>query len=197
MTDRTNFDIATRIVAGDDGTNYDALAISLHWAVAFFVLVQFISAIVWDYFPREPRETLQSLHVSLGVLLAALILVRIVWRLMPGHQLSSVNAGWVGFASKGVHYILYLLLVAQVVSGFLFRWAQGHPVSFFGMAISNPLGAFSRGARFQLHTIHEWIGWTIVIIAFFHALAALYHHYILRDRVLERMLPSARTPGIP
>ena len=69
MIDKTNFEIATRIVAGDDGTNYDALAICLHWAVAFLVLVQFISAIPWDYIRRERREALQCLHVSPGVLL--------------------------------------------------------------------------------------------------------------------------------
>lgn len=196
MTDKTSFDIATRVAAGDDGTNYDSVAISLHWAVALLVLVQFVSAITWDYFPQGTREMLQGLHVSLGVLLAALIIIRIVWRLIPGHQLSPLKAGWVSLASKAVHYLLYFLLVAQVVTGFLFRWAQGHAVSFFGIQISNPFGAFSRNARFQLHAIHEWIGWTIIIVAFIHAMAALYHHYVLRDRVLARMFPPARGQAV-
>jgi len=188
----TAFDTATRIAAGDDGTNYDNVAITLHWATALLVFVQFVSAITWDYFSKPTQETMQSLHVSLGVLLAAVILARVAWRLLPGHQVSSIEIGWVKLASKGVHYLLYLLLAAQVVSGFVFRWAQGHPVAFFGLAIPGPFGALARPQRHLIHDVHEYVGWAIVIIAFAHALAALYHHYVLRDRVLRRMLPAAR-----
>jgi cytochrome b561 len=119
------------------------------------------------------------------------ILTRIVWRWLPGHQLSSLQAGWVKLASKAVHYLLYLLLLAQAGLGFAFRWAQGHPVSFFGLfGIPGPFGELARPERRQLHELHEWGGWAIVIIALLHALAALYHHYVLKDRVLKRMLPA-------
>ncbi|MGZ2413007.1 cytochrome b561 [Sphingomonas sp. F9_3S_D5_B_2] len=193
MTDRTSFDTATRIVAADDGTNYDNVAVTLHWLTALLVLAQFIPAITWDYFSHETAETLESVHVSLGVLLTAVIIARIVWRLMPGHQVSSLEVNWVRLASKGVHYLLYLLLVAQAALGFAFRWAQGHPVSFFGLfAFPSPLGLVDKPTRHTLHFLHEKLGWAIVIVAFGHALAALYHHYGLKDRVLQRMLPSAR-----
>jgi cytochrome b561 len=182
---------ATRVVAADDGTNYDNVAVALHWATALLVVVQFVLAITWDDFPKPTQESMQSLHVSLGVLLTAVIIARIVWRLMPGHQMSSLEVGWVRIASKGVHYLLYALLVAQATTGFLFRWAQGHPVSFFGLfGIPGPFGAVDRPTRHLLHSIHEYVGWAIVIIAFGHALAALYHHYVLKDRVLRRMLPK-------
>jgi cytochrome b561 len=182
---------ATRVVAADDGTNYDNVAVALHWTTALLVVVQFVLAIMWDDFPKPTHESMQSLHVSLGVLLTAVIIARIVWRLMPGHQMSSLEVGWVRIASKGVHYLLYALLVAQATTGFLFRWAQGHPVSFFGLfGIPGPFGAVDRPTRHLLHSIHEYVGWAIVIIAFGHALAALYHHYVLKDRVLRRMLPK-------
>lgn len=192
MTDRTSFDTATRIVAGDDGTNYDPVAVTLHWAVALLVLFQFISAIIWDDFARSTRLELQSIHVSFGVIFAALVIARVAWRLVPGHQLSSLDAGWIRIASKVAHYLLYFLLVSQAVSGFVLRWSQGHPVSFFGLNIPSPFGAVEKATRQQIHAIHEWIGWTIVIVAFAHALAALYHHYLLKDRVLGRMFPPAR-----
>jgi cytochrome b561 len=192
MTDKTSFDTATRIIAADDGTTYDNVAIALHWITAVLVLVQFVSAITWDYFSKPTQESMQSLHVSLGVLLTVVIIVRIVWRLMPGHQVSSLEVGPVRLASKGVHYLLYLLLIAQATTGFLFRWAQGHPVEFFGIGIPSPFGAFDKATRHQLHGIHEKVGWGIVIVAFGHALAALYHRYVLKDRVLGRMLPWAR-----
>ena len=193
VSNESSFDTATRIVAADDGTNYDNVAVALHWLTALLVVIQFVSAITWDYFSHATRETMQSVHVSLGVLLTAVILVRIIWRWMPGHQISSLEVGWLRLASKGVHYLLYLLLVVQAALGFGFRWAQGHPVSFFGLfAIPGPYGALDKASRHTLHFLHEKIGWVIVIVAFGHALAALYHHYALKDRVLQRMLPAAR-----
>jgi cytochrome b561 len=187
----TAFAATTRVIAGDDGTNYDNIAVALHWATAALVLIQFSLAITWDDFAKPTQENMQSLHVSLGVLLTAVIVVRIVWRLIPGHQIAPLGIGWVRIASKAGHYLLYTLLVAQVATGFLFRWAQGHPVSFFGLfGIPSPFGALSRPERHTLHQVHEYIGWGIVIVAFAHALAALYHHYVLKDRVLRRMLPK-------
>ena len=192
MTDRTSFDTATRVVAGDDGTNYDGVAIALHWATALLVIVQFAMAQSWDWFAKPTRQGMESIHVSLGVLLTAVILARIVWRWLPGHQIGAIEAGWVKLASKAVHYALYVLLIAQAGLGFAFRWSQGHAVNFFGLfAIPSPFGELARPERRQLHELHEWGGWAIVIIALLHALAALYHHYVLKDRVLKRMLPSA------
>jgi len=193
MTDRTNFDTASRIVAADDGTAYDGVAITLHWATALLVIVQFAMAVTWDWFAKPTRQAMESVHISLGVLLTAVIVARIVWRLMPRHQRPSIVSGWVEMAAKAVHYLLYALLVAQAGLGFAFRWAQGHPVSFFGLfAIPGPYDALERPTRRLLHELHEYGGWAIVIIALGHALAAIYHHYALRDRVLGRMLPTAR-----
>jgi len=187
----TPFATGTRIVAGDEGTDYDNVAIALHWATALLVIVQFALAETWDYFAKPTQETMQSLHVSLGVLLSAVIVARLLWRWIPGHQVSSIELGWVRIASKFGHYLLYALLVAQVVTGFLFRWAQGHAVALFGLFdIPGPFGATDKAMRHTLHGVHEYIGWAIVIIAFAHALAALYHHYVLKDRVLKRMLPG-------
>src|SRR5712671_3133853 len=119
MTDQTKFDIATRIAAGDDGTSYDNVAIALHWITALLVLTNFVLAEIWDYFAKPTQQTIQSLHISFGVLLAAAIVVRLVWRVLPGHQVSSLEIGWVKRASKGSHFLLYALLIAAVVLGFL------------------------------------------------------------------------------
>lgn len=193
MNDRTSFDVATRIAAGDDKTDYDNVAVSLHWVTAALVLFQFVSAETWDWPGKPTRHAMESIHVSLGILLTAVIVARVAWRLIPGHQRPSIVSGWVEMASKAVHYLLYALLVGQAVLGFLFRWAQGHPLSFFGLfAIPSPVGAVDKATRHTFHDLHEKAGWAIIILALGHALAALYHHYGLQDRVLGRMLPMAR-----
>lgn len=187
----SSFASATRVLAGDDGTHYDSIAIALHWTTALLVVCQFALAELWDFFARPTHHLMITAHMSFGITLTAVIVARIIWRLIPGHQVASTEIGWVRFASKGVHYILYLLLVIEVVLGFTLRWSGGEALSFFGLQIPSPLGHWSRASRHLVGDLHSWIAWTIVIIAFGHALAALYHHYVLRDRVLRRMLPGS------
>jgi cytochrome b561 len=57
--------------------------------------------------------------------------------------------------------------------------------------IPGPFGPFDRPARRELKEIHNYVAWAIIIVAGLHAAAALYHHYVLKDRVLKRMLPAA------
>ena len=190
MTDKTNFDTATRIAAGDDGTTYDGVAIALHWFTALLVFANFALAHTWDWFAKPTKGLMEQAHMSFGVLLTAAILARLIWRWLPGHQVSSLEAGWVKLASKGTHYLLYLLLIAEAALGFAFRWGAGRPMAFFGTGIPPMIGEMARPLRRELREYHEWIGWGIITLALLHALAALYHHYVLKDRVLTRMLPS-------
>ena len=187
----TTFDAATRIAAGDDGTTYDGVAIALHWATAFLVIANFALAQTWDWFVKPTRGLMEDTHMSFGVLLTLVVVARIVWRLMPGHQVSSLEAGWMRLASKATHYLLYALLVAEAGLGFAFRWGAGRPMEFFGAGIPPLIGEMARPLRRELREFHEWIGWAIIAVALLHALAALYHHYVLKDRVLRRMLPQA------
>ena len=86
--------------------------------------------------------------------------------------------------------------VVQAALGWTISWSMGHPIHFFGLPIPGPFGALSRAARHDVREIHSYVGWTIVIVALGHALAALYHHYRLHDRVLGRMFPPARESEI-
>jgi cytochrome b561 len=189
----TTFDTATLIAAGDDGTSYDGVAIALHWATAVLVFANFLLAQTWGWFAKPTKALMEDTHMSFGVLLTAVILARIIWRWLPGHQVTSIEAGWVRVASQTTHYVLYLLLIAEAGLGFAFRWGAGRPMAFFGSGIPPLIGEIARPLRRQLREFHEWIGWAIIVLALLHAAAALYHHYVLRDRVLARMLPRRAT----
>lgn len=190
--DRSAFDDATRIAAGDDGTRYDGVAITLHWLTALLVVTNFILAQIWDWYPDETKGWMEDAHMSFGVLLAIVVVARLAWRFIPGHQVSSLEAGWMRLASKATHYVLYALLVAEATLGFAFRWGGGRSMTFFATAIPPLIPEMDRAFRRELREFHEWIGWAIIILALLHALAALYHHYVLKDRVLSRMLPGRR-----
>lgn len=184
------FATATRIVAGDDRTKYDGVAIALHWLTALLVIVLFALALLWDSFDRPTHRLMVGAHMSLGIILTVVIVARIVWRRLPGHQISSLEAGWVGRAAKAVHYLLYVLLAAQAVLGFVTRWSEGREMNFFGLLIPGPFGPWDRATHHMILEWHEKLGWAIVIVALGHAAAALYHHFVLKDRVLRRMLPG-------
>ncbi|TFW05645.1 cytochrome b [Oxalobacteraceae bacterium OM1] len=188
---------ATRIAAGDDRTRYDTFSISLHWLTALLVIVQFVLAVTWGDFPRPTRHLMIVAHMSLGIVLTAVIAIRIVWRLTPGHAVPAATTGWVELASKAVHYLLYAMLAAEAVLGFVLRWSGNESMSFFGLLMTPPMEPFSKPMHRLMGEIHEWNGWAIVILAAGHAAAALYHHYVLRDGVLGRMLPSIRKRGLP
>jgi cytochrome b561 len=183
---------ATRIAAGDDRTRYDGLAMTLHWLTVPLVLIQFGLAELWDFAPRPGRNLMIVAHMSFGIMLTLVLMLRVGWRLTPGHQVRDALSGWVEKASKAVHYLLYGLLAAEAVLGFLLRWSGNEAMSFFGLPIPPPFAPFSKPAHHLVGEAHNWIAWTIIILAAGHAFAALFHHFVLHDDVLWRMLPGRR-----
>jgi cytochrome b561 len=181
---------AARIAAGDDRTHHDGFARALHWLTAVLVLTQFGLAEFWGFSAKPTREVMIEMHMSFGILLTAVLIVRIWWRLMPGHQVRPADSGWVELASKAAHYALYGLLVLEAVLGYLLRWSGGEAMSFFGLPIPPPFARFSKPAHQLIANAHNWIAWIIIILAAGHAAAALFHHFVLRDDVLWRMLPG-------
>ncbi|MBV8578949.1 MAG: cytochrome b, partial [Acetobacteraceae bacterium] len=123
------------MAAADSRLRYDGLEISFHWVTALLVVMQYLLAQAWGFLQRGTpvRLELQSLHVSLGLLLTAVLVLRILWRAGPGRRVLPATTGLVEIASKLVHLALYALLVAVVGLGFCLRWAKHDPLSFFGL----------------------------------------------------------------
>jgi cytochrome b561 len=192
MTDKTGFDTATRVLAGDDGASYDRGAIALHWTTAVLVVMQFALGQTWDWFPRATKHLMIVTHMSFGIILTVVVVTRVLWRFVLRHQAGSLETGWVRVASTTVHYLFYALLATEAVLGFLSRWEGNEAMSFFGLKIPSPFTGAGHEVADQIQDIHNWVGWTIIVLAVGHAAAALYHHFALHDRVLGRMFPPAR-----
>lgn len=182
-------DEATRVAAGATRTRYDSVAIALHWVTVVLVLSLFALGETWGFAQRPLRGELVMLHMSLGILLGLAVVARIVWRLMPGHKVTPASTGLADTLARLVHWLLYFLLVIQSLFGWVVRWSEGEAMSFFGLLIPSPLTPVSRATHHQLQDLHGWVGWAIVIVALGHGAAAFYHHFVLRDSVLVRMLP--------
>lgn len=175
-----------------DLAHYDRATIAFHWLTAVLVVGLFALAETWEFLPRgtPTRKLLQSVHISFGLLFAAVFVLRVIWRLSAGRKLPPAVTGWLRVTSTGMHGLLYLLMAAQIILGFLFRWAQGEPFAFLGLFDVPTLIAIDHEQRRFIGGLHNTVGWSIIVLAFLHALAGLIHHYVLRDGVLRRMLPG-------
>jgi cytochrome b561 len=187
-----SLDTGVRIAAGNGKETYDGLSITLHWLTVILVLSQFALAQTWGLAPKPTRHLMIVTHMSFGILLSAVIVVRILWRLSPGHRAPVASAGWLDRAARAVHYLLYGLLIAEAVLGFVLRWSGNESMSFFGLQIAPPFAPFSKAAHHSVGEAHELVGWAIIVLAALHACAALFHHFVVRDGVLVRMVPGLK-----
>ena len=169
---------------------YDRWTICLHWLTALLVVGLFAAAYVWNSLPPGTplRKWLQAIHISFGLLFTVVFVIRLFWRSSRGRRLAT-EADAIGILSKGMHILLYALLTAQVVLGFLLRWAQGEPFLFFGLFSVPSLFGPDKALSHIFEWLHNYTAWIIIILAAGHAIGALTHHYLLRDDVLKRMLP--------
>ncbi|MBV8456124.1 MAG: cytochrome b [Acetobacteraceae bacterium] len=168
---------------------YDLLEITLHWATAVLVVALYSLAQIWSFFPEATQTELKSVHASLGLLLAVVLVCRIGWRAGPGRGVLPATTGLMELVSKLVHYMLYVLLVAVVGFGLCMRWAAHGEISFFDLlAVPSPFPVTDSLAH-SLLPMHGWAASALIILAGLHACAALFHHFVLRDRVLRRMMP--------
>lgn len=185
----SNFDMT----AGDErAVRYDPFTIMLHWLTAILVLVLFAIAQVWDFADRGAplRMELISLHVSLGILFAVVLILRIAWRLITHRRTAPAVSGLQHVASTLVHFVLYALMISQVSYGFLMRWASAKDPEFFGLFSIPPFVIVDPAMRRLCSELHSATAWAILAVAGIHAVAALVHHYVLRDRLLARMMPA-------
>jgi cytochrome b561 len=89
-----------------------------------------------------------------------------------------------------VHWALYALLVAIPATAIVGAYLEGHPVTLLGIGALGPIGPLSHTLGQTISDLHRSLGSFIVWIAGAHAAAALFHHFVMRDRVLVSMLPG-------
>ncbi len=167
----------------------------LHWitvavlfaGVAFVLTREEIGA-------RELKRLLLEQHRSLGLLVLALVMPRLVSRLWNRRELVRHVLPWsLNLAATVGHWSLYLLMVATPLLGWALTNAHGQDASLFGWLTLPPLVAPDTDLADTLADWHELSAWSLLGFIAAHAVAALWHHYVRRDGVLRAMLPW--TPG--
>jgi cytochrome b561 len=172
--------------------SYDAVAKTLHWLVAALVTAQF--TLGWTM-PPIGRNTLPVglifWHASIGMLLLAVVLIRLAWRFAHPVALLGGVPVWQNWIARVTHGLLYAALVVQLLLGWANASARAWKLDLFGavpmpwiLPAASPVGMKSGD-------IHNIFAWVVLGLIALHVAAALYHHFVLRDRVLRRMLPMA------
>ena len=168
-------------------THYDRRTIAFHWATAGLVVLQFVVAWTIDDFPSGPlRVDARSVHITVGALIATLLVARIVWRATSGRRLPAQDHGALHVVAKGTHWGLYLVLLAMVTLGLLLAWVRGD--SIYNLFSIPSFAPGDRALENQIQDLHATVGWIIIALAGLHAVAALVHQYVWKDGLITRML---------
>lgn len=171
---------------------YGAIPQAAHWLTVILVAVAWTLGFFGDDLPKGPqRDAGLWVHISAGLAVLILLVVRLTWNVFnPPPSARTTTLGiWSVRLRQAAHYLLYALLIAVPVAGIVLQFAHGESIPVFGLfEIVSPWvkdRAFSRNIK----EVHEILAHTLIVVAGFHAAAALIHHWILRDRTLARMLP--------
>jgi cytochrome b561 len=168
---------------------YDRYTKLFHWLIAALIGVEYL--LVW-MIPDGVRgpNALASYHMSFGIVILALMLARLLWRLYT--DVPAPLAGtppWQVQTSLWTHRTLYALLVILPFSGWLWVSARGWHVTLFGLVPLPQLVSKQPALAGILGETHSAVGTIVLLIVGFHIAAALYHHFVVKDGLMQRIWP--------
>jgi cytochrome b561 len=171
--------------------SWGTLSKALHWLIVLLILNQWVIAARADSLPLGAAK-LSALgwHKSFGMTILALAIIRLVWRwLNPVPTLDGFAKGWERGLAHLSHLLLYGLILAIPLSGWLMSSARNFPVSWFGLFQFPDLVSPDKSLYERMHGLHETLFAVLVVVALLHVAGALKHHFIDRNELLKRMLP--------
>lgn len=163
----------------------------LHWLMLLLLIAVFAAVELSDVLPKgsDTRASFRTWHFMLGLTVLVLVGARLIAKLVsPTPLINSPKAYWQDRTAKVVQTLLYPLMVAMPVLGWLMLSASGSVIPFYGLELPT-LTAKDKELADTIKQIHEVSATAIYVLVGIHAAAALYHHYFLRDNTLRRILP--------
>jgi cytochrome b561 len=174
---------------------WGAIAQLFHWVIVALIITQFVLINIEQGLPLGLHKLVAlARHKSVGITILGLAILRIVWRLMnPTPALPNTLKPYERLLAHITHKSLYALLFIMPLTGWMMSSARNFPVSWFNLVQLPDLVSPNRALYETLHTTHAVLAWLLVGVAVLHVLAALKHHFVLKDDTLRRMLPFTRS----
>ncbi len=170
---------------------YGSFSIALHWLMLLLIAAVYACIELREFYPKgsDIREGMKAWHFMLGLAVLALVIVRLIARAAGSTpRITPEPKTWQNVLARSVHLALYLFMICMPIAGWLVLSASGEPIPFFGFTLP-PLMGENRNVAHQIKELHETIGSVGYYLIGVHALAALVHHYVMKDDTLRRMLP--------
>jgi cytochrome b561 len=170
---------------------YGTTAKVFHWLIVALLVVQYLIGWLMPDIHRGMKPGAgMTFHISFGITILVLIVLRFAWRLT--HPVAPENslAPWQRLSSEAVHWILYVLVLATTLSGWLFASYRGWGVSLFYLFPLPMLAPENAAAGKAIDGLHQAAEWALLVFIVLHVAAALAHVFICRDRIMQRMLPE-------
>lgn len=180
---------------------WGAVSQLLHWLIVALIIAQVTLASMADDLPPVKKIGLLAWHKSIGITILLLAVIRLLWRWMnPTPLLPGTLKPYERALANFTHATLYVLLFIMPLSGWMMSSARGFPVAWFGFFPKSWFGSVqlpdlvpkNKPLYDALLTTHQALQWVLYTVVALHVLAALKHHFMLKDNVLKRMLPFTR-----
>lgn len=176
-------------------TRYSTGAIILHWAIAIAVIVTWRIAESVEHASDAQSEAIMANHMALGVVIFALTVARLIWRLTHTQPPFPRDlARWEAVLARIVHFTFYVLLLGLPLMGWIGNSLEDGPIDVFGL-FTLPALPLSHDKRLghEILEVHGTLGSVMIYLIGLHVLGALKHHFFDRNGELYRMLPFGRT----
>lgn len=172
-----------------NAARYTRTAVVLHWSIALLIFAAFPLGLYMVELPLSPDKLrLYSYHKWIGVTVLVLVALRLAWRATHVPPLLPIDLPrWQRGASAVVHGLLYVLMLAVPLSGWLMSSAKGFPTVWFGVLPLPDLVAKNRELGELLAGVHKTLNFSLLALVVVHIGAALKHHYLERSPFLQRM----------
>jgi len=170
---------------------YGTTAKVFHWLIVALLVVQYLIGWLMPDIHRGMKPGAgMTFHISFGITILVLIVLRFAWRLTHPVAPESSLAPWQRLSAEAVHWILYVLVLATTVSGWLFASYRGWGVSLFYVFPLPMLAPENAAAGKAIDGLHQAAEWALLVFIGLHVASALAHVFIYRDRIMQRMLPE-------
>ena len=171
--------------------HYGTTAKTFHWLIVALLAVQYpIGWLMPDLHRNQQPGAPMTFHVSFGITILILIVLRFAWRLTHPVAPESTLPPWQRLSSGLVHWLLYALVLGTTVTGWLFASFRGWSLSYFYLAPLPMLAADNAAAGKAIDGLHQAMELALIVTIGIHVAAAIAHVWIYRDRVMQRMLPG-------
>ncbi|WNC93965.1 cytochrome b [Paraburkholderia sp. FT54] len=167
---------------------YSAPAIFFHWAMFLLIALAYLAIEIRGPKGSDSRALWSSVHFWCGTLVLGLACLRLLWRLWAGAPAEVDGNRLLAFLARAAHLALYIFIFVQPLLGILMINTGGHPVTLAWVNIDYTLVGADPVAQPLLKTVHEWLGNAFYWVIGLHALAAIAHHVVFKDRTLRRMI---------